>query len=85
MSNTVTTIRRFVLEEFLPGARPEELHDSADLLATGVMDSLGVLKLIAWVEHEFAVPVADRDLDPDNFRSVQAVASFVEVARQPVG
>lgn len=79
-----TVIRRFVLQEFLPGTPPEELEDDTDLLATGIMDSLGVLKLIAWVEHQFDVPITDTDLDPDNFRSVAAVATFIDAARQPV-
>ena len=79
-----TVIRNFVLTEFLPGADPQELNDADDLLATGVMDSLGVLKLIAWVEHRFEVTVSDNALDPDNFRSVDAVSAFVAAA-VPVG
>jgi acyl carrier protein len=80
----LTVIRSFVLTEFLPGVDPRELDNSDDLLATGVMDSLGVLKLIAWVEHHFGLTVDDEALDPDNFRSVDAVDEFLRTAT-PVG
>ncbi len=73
----IEKIKRFVLEEFLPDVAPEELAPDHDLLADGVIDSLGLLKLIAWVEDEFALAVDDTALDPDNFRSVAAIDAFV--------
>ncbi|RST15781.1 acyl carrier protein [Streptomyces sp. WAC05374] len=62
-----------------------ELADDHDLLSDGVIDSLGVLKLIAWVEDHFQLAVGDADLDPDNFRSVAAIDAFIAGARQGVG
>ncbi|GAB7189205.1 hypothetical protein ATKI12_9109, partial [Kitasatospora sp. Ki12] len=47
MSN-ITRIKRFLIDEFLPDVTPEQLADDHDLLSDGVIDSLGVLKLIAW-------------------------------------
>ena len=76
MSNAVT-IKQFILEEFLPDVGPDELSADHDLLADGVIDSLGLLKLIAWVEDRFALAVDDTALDPDNFRSVAAIDAFV--------
>ena len=78
------TIKKFVIEEFLPDLGVHELADDHDLLSDGVIDSLGVLKLIAWVEDHFQLAVGDADLDPDNFRSVRAIAAFIEDARQGV-
>ncbi|MFJ2651912.1 acyl carrier protein [Streptomyces sp. NPDC087420] len=79
----VGTIKQFVIEEFLPDVSAEELADDHDLLSDGVIDSLGVLKLIAWVEDRFEVAIGDEDLDPDNFRSVAAIDAFVSGARRP--
>lgn len=67
----------YVAEHFLaqPGSQvPTEL----DLMSTGVVDSLGMLKLIAWIESEFDIAIADIDLDPENFRTVDAMAEFVD-------
>ncbi|TCO52828.1 phosphopantetheine-binding protein [Actinocrispum wychmicini] len=76
MSNA-DVIKKFVIDEFLPDVSAAELADDYDLLADGVIDSLGLLKLIAWVEDHFQLAVHDTDLDPNNFRSVGAIDKFV--------
>ena len=73
-------IKQFVIDEFLPDVSAADLDVEHDLLAGGVIDSLGLLKLIAWVEQRFDLLVHDTDLNPDNFRSVQAIDKFVEAA-----
>ena len=81
MSDTIDTIKQFVLAEFLPDVPFERLADDEDLLAAGVIDSLGLLKVIAWLEDVFAVAVEDVDLEPASFRSVAAIDEFVRSAR----
>ncbi|MFE6839578.1 phosphopantetheine-binding protein [Streptomyces sp. NPDC057705] len=81
MSN-IDTIKNFVITEFLPGTAAAELAVDHDLLNDGVIDSLGVLKLIAWVEDRFELAVGDADLDPNNFRSVEAIDTFIDQARR---
>ena len=81
MSHTAT-IKQFVLTEFLPDVDASDLSDDHDLLADGVIDSLGLLKLIAWVDDTFQLAVDDTDLDPDNFRSVAAIDGFVRASQQ---
>lgn len=76
------TIKRFVIDEFLPDVSIEELSSDDDLLANGIVDSLGLLKVIAWLEHQFQLPVDDVELSPDSFRSVAAINSFIENTRQ---
>ena len=75
--NNTDTIKRFVIEEFLPDVTAAELDADADLLGSGVIDSLGLLKLIAWLEDHFELLVDDTALDPENFRSVAAIDTFV--------
>lgn len=76
----VDMIKRFVIEEFLPDVSVAELSVDHDLLETGVIDSLGLLKVIAWIEERFELSVHDTDLDPANFHSVAAIDSFIEDA-----
>lgn len=82
MSN-VDTITKYVVTEFLPDVGG--LTPDYDLLANGVVDSLGLLKLIAWVEDHFGVEVGDDDLDPENFRTVAAMDTFVASATVTAG
>lgn len=83
--NRIAVITAFITDEFLPGADPSELPADYDLLATGVVDSLGLLKVIAWLEDRFEVAIDDLELDPDAFRSVAAIDAFVERAALVAG
>ncbi len=67
-------VRRFIRESFLV----DDFGDHDSFLATGLIDSLGVLQLVAFVESEFSVAVSDAELVPDNFDSVENVSAFVE-------
>ena len=64
----IATVTRFVLDEFLPDVPESELGPDYDLVAGGVIDSLGLLRLIAWLAERFDLPVDDLELDPDSFR-----------------
>ncbi|HEY3144520.1 MAG TPA: acyl carrier protein [Acidimicrobiales bacterium] len=79
MSN-VQTIKEFVIAEFAPDVSADEISTDLDLLQAGIIDSLGLLKLIAWLEDRFQLSVEDTALDPDNFRSVEAIESFIDNA-----
>ncbi|TCO60584.1 phosphopantetheine-binding protein [Actinocrispum wychmicini] len=71
------TIKRFVLDEFLPDVGEQDLTDDYDLVTGGVIDSLGLLKLIAWIEERFELPVDDVELDPESFRTIDAIDTFI--------
>ena len=81
MSISVTPIKSFIVSEFVPDATIDQLDADYDLLDTGVVDSLGLLRLIGWVSEQFDLPIDEMDLSPDNFRSVNAIRDFVDAAR----
>ena len=68
-------IRNFIVEKF-PGAKAKSLDDSTRLLEEGIIDSLGVLELVTFLEEEMGVTASDEDLVPENFASVEAIAAF---------
>jgi acyl carrier protein len=65
----------------MPDVPAEELEDDFDLLTGGVVDSLGLLKVVAWLEDEFDISVDDSELGPDSFRTVAAIKAYVDQAR----
>ncbi len=69
-------VEQFIVREIAPGFGPVD-HD-LDLLAGEVIDSLGIVQLIAFLEEKYAIKVGDDDLDPENFRSVNSIAAFVQ-------
>lgn len=71
-------LRAFVEENFLylhPGV---ELADEDDLLAAGVVDSLGFVELVEEVQSRYGVEVTDIEITEENFGSIAAIARFVE-------
>lgn len=70
-------VRKFILDKF-PLARKQQIKDSDPLLENGVLDSLGVLDLVSFVEQAFLVHVADDELVPENFQSIDRIATFIE-------
>jgi acyl carrier protein len=47
------------------------------LLATGLLDSLGILEVVGFIEREFHIAVLDEDLVPENFSTIKSIAAFV--------
>jgi acyl carrier protein len=78
---SVHEIKSFIVSEFVPEVTVDQLDADFDLLENGVVDSLGLLQLIEWVGDRFDLPVADMDLAPNNFQSVNAIRDFVASSR----
>jgi acyl carrier protein len=74
-------IKGFIVEEFMPDISVDDLESDYDLLTGGVVDSLGLLKFVAWMEDEFDIEVDESELGPDSFRTVTAIKEFVDTAR----
>jgi acyl carrier protein len=74
----VTERIRAYLSERFPAARSRHLAESEPLLANGILDSLGVLDLVSFLEAEFQITVIDDDLLPENFESLQRLTAFVD-------
>ena len=67
----------FILEKF-PLARKHQIKGSDALLESAILDSLGILDLVTFLEQEFSITVADDELVPENFQSVDRIVAFVE-------
>jgi acyl carrier protein len=76
--SNVARIRSFIVKKF-PASRKKVLDDKLPLLESGIIDSLGVLDVVTFLEREFMIEVSDDELTPDNFANIRSLASFVEV------
>ncbi len=75
--STRERVRGYIRDSFFV----DEFDDGDSFLSNGLIDSLGVMQLVSFVESEFAVRVDDTELVPENFDSVERVAAFVERKR----
>lgn len=64
-----------------PAAQGMRLEEEPSLLDSGVIDSLGILDLVTFMEESFDIQASDEDLVPENFDSISALVRFVESKR----
>ena len=50
-----TTLKTFILNEYLPGEDPAALTDTTPLMTTGILDSIAVLKVVTFLENQFGI------------------------------
>lgn len=74
-------VRSFIVTNFLFGDTSRAPDDSESLLATGIVDSTGVLELVDFLETDIGVPVADHETVPANLDSIANLVAFVERKR----
>jgi acyl carrier protein len=74
-------LRTLLAESAGANLSTELLDPDEDLLARGIIDSLGVLKVIVALENMFGIEVMDEDVVPENFQSLNCLAKFVEQKR----
>jgi acyl carrier protein len=75
--DAIVRIREFILLKF-PLARKRKVANCDNLLESGIIDSLGVLEIVTFLQQEFSVAAADEDLTPENFQNIECMARFVE-------
>jgi len=76
--STEAKIRSYILENFLFTDVADAFADNDSFLERGIIDSTGVLELIFFVEEQFGIKVADKEMVPENFDSVDNIARFVQ-------
>ena len=76
-----TAIRSYIVKNFLFGVDDDTLKAEDSLLEKGVIDSTGVLEVVAFLDEHFGVTVQDDELVPANFESIQKLAAFVNRKR----
>ena len=70
-------IKEYIKTEILHG-RNVDIKEDEDLLSAGIIDSLSILKLVAFVEERFNISVPDEDVVFDNFSSIDALAEYLQ-------
>ncbi|MBN1908299.1 MAG: acyl carrier protein [Pirellulales bacterium] len=77
MSITSESLRAFIKENFLFGREPDFADDDS-FLELGIIDSTGVLELVAFLEEQNGFTIADNELVPENLDSVSNILAFVQ-------
>ena len=65
-------------EELLDGHIYRDLKEDDDLLTTGLVDSLGMMSLVTFIEDEFGVRVPPEDVTLESFSTIVSIVSYLE-------
>ncbi len=71
-----SSVQEFILQRF-PVVRAQGLSADDSLLDLGIVDSLGVLEIVTFIEETFGVVLSDEEMVAENFASVSAMAELV--------
>jgi len=72
------SIKTYVLKNFLFSDDESAITDSTLLIQKGIIDSTGILEIISHLEESFGIQIAEDEMIPTNFESIDAMAAFLE-------
>ncbi|HEV2634143.1 MAG TPA: hypothetical protein VGX23_03280 [Actinocrinis sp.] len=78
MSTLADEVRSYVIAEFLDGEDTAELTTEFDLIDSGIVDSLALVRIVSHLSTTYAIPVDDIPLKPEHFRSIGAIVAVIE-------
>jgi acyl carrier protein len=75
--NIKDQIRQFVTEELAAAKGINQVSDDESLIDNGVVDSLGIFRLVTFLEENFGVKVADEEISAENLQSIDMIEQLV--------
>ena len=69
-------LRTFIFEELVFIAEPTRFGDDDNLLEAG-LDSMGIMRLIMFIEEQFNITLPDTEIDPDNIETLNRLETWI--------
>lgn len=69
-------VRKFIMDNFIVDGE-NHLSDEDSLLEKGIIDSTGVLELVAFIEETYPFKIKDEELVPENLDSIKNISQFI--------
>lgn len=85
MSNTVETVKEYILQTFLPGEDPQALTPTTPLITSGILDSLATLDLVSFLESHYGIEFEAAEMDTNRLGTLDGIAALVEAKRAAKG
>ncbi len=77
MTQQAERIRDFLIEEANWDGPRAELTDELPLIEQHVIDSMLLLRMVAWLESEYGIAIGDADVVPSNFGSIERISGLI--------
>ena len=72
-----SAVKKFILNEYLPGEDPAALTDTTPLMTTGILDSIAVLKVVTFLENQFGIVIQPHEAVVENLNTLSDIERFV--------
>jgi acyl carrier protein len=76
--NIKESVKNYIQSELVTDRQHRNLSDTDRLIEFGVIDSMGIMKLIDFLEKNHSINIDDMELVPENFASIEAISSLIE-------
>ena len=76
--DTETAVESFIVNEIMLGDNSTQIDPNESLINTGVLDSLALLRLIAFIEDQFNVTIEDSEVIPENLETINDIVDFID-------
>lgn len=80
-AETLEQVRTFVRETFLYMRPDFELKDETSLLQSGVLDSMGVMDVLGFLEDNFGLVPSDQEITEANLGTLRAITNFIHLKK----
>jgi acyl carrier protein len=77
MDEIVSTVRRYIVEQFLNGEDTEALTETTPLVTGGFLDSLASVNLVGFLEKQYGIKVAAHEVNVDNLDTLERIGALV--------
>ena len=77
MTDIGSAVKKFILDEFLPGENPGELTETTPLITGGILDSLATMKLITFLEDRYGITMEAHEADPEHLDTIALIEQLV--------
>jgi len=78
MDPIATQVKTFIVDNFLFGQGGDKITDDASLMDNGIVDSTGILELVAFLEETWSIQVEDEELVPENLDTLSNITRFIQ-------
>jgi acyl carrier protein len=73
-----TEVRKYIAENFLSGSRKTTIEDTTPLITGGLIDSIGMVGLVAFIERCFEIEFMPREIDVDRMDTLERIETLIK-------
>jgi acyl carrier protein len=81
MSDCASRITEFIITEVNPDLGLTAIADNEPLIESGIVDSLGVLKIMAFLDETFGLDLSSAEINLENFKDIRTICGLIEKQR----